>query len=793
MEESLEKAAEDTSHLQESFQDSQSADSKENDTHNEVKYADREGDEKSENVIAKESVNARVECGEIHVAEDKVRDPVLPATDTKIGKPVVETILSNDNILENKQLGDIPLTNSDEEKIYTSDKITDGNAAKALPSANEESEHEINAPDREPANGEEGQSATSAESEIGTVGASVAEVSDNAKISLRIKFLDGSTQSEKRIEVDLGKTEAEDLRHMIADEFEVDSSRIRLIFKGKVIKDGTSALAYGLTDNDTIHAVARPEGVPSSNTSGPSAFRTDAQTRATLGQQMPSSNPLGPRSRVIVGNLRPQTVISVSRNPGRTPVRNCPHELTMTNPSTSAARGLNSGWSCNHCLRFSTAPAMHCPQCDFHLCPPCFQRSRDSPNEENSNNSSSTSQSAAPNVLRMLNSSLNAVARQGNGVSVPAVGANAQSSNTNANIAQSTGAPTSFPQIPSGANVSAEAIAELRNLETSARELVPDRVVRENIGANISQSISDFLQRINREGEERGLGQESTTRMNTPMNTTNTSPSQNSGTASIPHQTATTHQTATDNVAAQARDAISMVVDQFQNVRLPENETNEPRNNGRRSLSTNRIMEVMPSFDRSLDSRLSNEVKLLRETIDRVHQVSAFSRAPLSLPNPSESGYSHELMELHSLILALSPFLLRTSLNMNAQDGDSVPTAVLKKDMATLLKQLANVCDLVAEKLHPAGVEQRRVATVTEVQASVHVVPMEINLQGGVAGIQQAISQGLQRMNFPTASTNVAVPLTASEAVFSSYVLPSGLMSFIAKPGARRLPQPLDD
>lgn len=79
---------------------------------------------------------------------------------------------------------------------------------------------------------------------------------DTKQISLKVRTLDHTTYP-----ISIGSNASvEQLKELIAVETGVVFARQRLIFRGKVLKNGQSIAAYSLEDGHTLHLVARAEG-----------------------------------------------------------------------------------------------------------------------------------------------------------------------------------------------------------------------------------------------------------------------------------------------------------------------------------------------------------------------------------------------------------------------------------------------------------------------------------------------------------------------------------------------------
>ncbi|KAE9318558.1 hypothetical protein PF008_g18481 [Phytophthora fragariae] len=101
---------------------------------------------------------------------------------------------------------------------------------------------------------------------------------DDASLHLRLKLLD-----ERVFDVVAAPSmSVADFRARVAQVTEVPAARQRLIYRGKLLKDGAALAAYDLKDGHTVHLVAKPAAQPATNSASSSNSMTQT---AAAGQE----------------------------------------------------------------------------------------------------------------------------------------------------------------------------------------------------------------------------------------------------------------------------------------------------------------------------------------------------------------------------------------------------------------------------------------------------------------------------------------------------------------------------
>ncbi|EGZ06736.1 hypothetical protein PHYSODRAFT_565722 [Phytophthora sojae] len=115
---------------------------------------------------------------------------------------------------------------------------------------------------------------------------------DDAALHLRLKLLD-----ERVFDVEAAPSmSVADFRLRVAEVTEVPAARQRLIYRGKLLKDGAALAAYDLKDGHTVHLVAKPVARPAS-TSASSSSNTTQTPAAGQEEGEEGARARGPRRR----------------------------------------------------------------------------------------------------------------------------------------------------------------------------------------------------------------------------------------------------------------------------------------------------------------------------------------------------------------------------------------------------------------------------------------------------------------------------------------------------------------
>jgi hypothetical protein len=119
-----------------------------------------------------------------------------------------------------------------------------------------------------------------------------------AKMKIKLRRTDG-TDSEVEVEPE---DRVESLRESVARLSDVDPTRIRMIFGGRVLQDNDTISTYGIADDSTVHIVIRPENVP--------LPATDASSSSTAAANTPGSASGHAGPQVQTRNLGNGVVVS---------------------------------------------------------------------------------------------------------------------------------------------------------------------------------------------------------------------------------------------------------------------------------------------------------------------------------------------------------------------------------------------------------------------------------------------------------------------------------------------------
>jgi uncharacterized ubiquitin-like protein YukD len=102
---------------------------------------------------------------------------------------------------------------------------------------------------------------------------------------IKIKMMDGSC-----IELDVDHTmKVSKLKEILYEKINVETTRQRLIYTGKVLVDDQSLESYSITDGDALHLVVRPSNIPPS---APSAAPAPASAHTRPSQQSSQASPI---------------------------------------------------------------------------------------------------------------------------------------------------------------------------------------------------------------------------------------------------------------------------------------------------------------------------------------------------------------------------------------------------------------------------------------------------------------------------------------------------------------------
>jgi len=88
-------------------------------------------------------------------------------------------------------------------------------------------------------------------------GGQAAEI-DTRELRIRIRCTDGRDEA---LTVP-GSLSISELKERVREAFNVDSTRQRLIYRGRVLQDADELTDYNIESNHTIHMVLRPQNVP---------------------------------------------------------------------------------------------------------------------------------------------------------------------------------------------------------------------------------------------------------------------------------------------------------------------------------------------------------------------------------------------------------------------------------------------------------------------------------------------------------------------------------------------------
>mmetsp|Transcript_14759 Transcript_14759/g.17278 ORF Transcript_14759/g.17278 Transcript_14759/m.17278 type:complete len:913 (-) Transcript_14759:142-2880(-) len=633
---------------------------------------------------------------------------------------------------------------------------------------------------------------------------SVEEKKNAEMVTLKIKLLDGNRTLQEEILLDSLETDVKDLRELLSSRFDIEFGRLRLIFKGQVLKDGNHLSDYGCDAESTLHAVARPVGVepspaPDSGYNATTNTNTNTNTGQPQGLQQMLSGvismvanaansaagglPVPPQGISISASARPgQPNITFSSFGGTAARRECPHELRLEEPlRVPNFPGMHipaamSGWSCNHCGHFSTGPAMQCRQCDFHLCPACYRRRNENRQHAAAPNSSATTSTPPvdPNN-RNENPSTDALGNDDNMDNTlddlldHMEDEGETKIQTRAEVELSTNGSTSTNTSGTDMNTNTRPYARPSPPGASANNFPLPNLPPNGAAVRHMAFINGRPVEIQGEG---GIGIPTSGFPQFPyaipqMGTQQ--PNMNTGGGSF---VGNVNANAIQNIMRNVVQSIARsenVMSGNNNVETPMNTNNNYGGNGAgASSSTTTGGETHTQNSGSAPSpvqtdtiapsrSVKEELESLGVSVEQVRQVGAYLPTPLNAT--TESGYDGELMEFHSLLLSLSPHLLQTALVRNQETREQQITseaATLRRSFARVLRNLASVSDRIADDLDPDSVENNaqshRAAITTrrpQTHTSVHVVPMEISIgsdgEMDSQAIQQAIQQALQQ------------------------------------------------
>lgn len=134
------------------------------------------------------------------------------------------------------------------------------------------------------------------------------------------------------------------LRADVATQLRVRPSKLRLIFQGRLLQDGSTLGQAGLASDCTVHASVIPDA-PTSSAPASAMGSASAHPFEALGQTL------------LDAFLQRSNA--------------CTHVLTMAE-SLPRSGPVDMPWICNRCGQHREGRVHYCSSCDFHLCANCF-------------------------------------------------------------------------------------------------------------------------------------------------------------------------------------------------------------------------------------------------------------------------------------------------------------------------------------------------------------------------------------------------------------------------------------
>eukprot|EP00730_Choanoeca_flexa_P006366 TRINITY_DN12142_c0_g2_i26.p1 TRINITY_DN12142_c0_g2~~TRINITY_DN12142_c0_g2_i26.p1 ORF type:complete len:522 (+),score=127.01 TRINITY_DN12142_c0_g2_i26:138-1703(+) len=128
-------------------------------------------------------------------------------------------------------------------------------------------------------------------------------------ITVNVKLISGSSFS-----VDVAADiKIEDLRTKLAEQSEIPSSQQRLVYSGRILKDGQTLSSYGFKSNHALHLVkaATTQPTPQTTSQAPTTPRQPSSQSAFQPQTSPSQpSPLGNPAAGLMGSPMTQQLLS---------------------------------------------------------------------------------------------------------------------------------------------------------------------------------------------------------------------------------------------------------------------------------------------------------------------------------------------------------------------------------------------------------------------------------------------------------------------------------------------------